>query len=190
MSEADHRKAVDRIKRKNRGDGVLDSLPEISVEPQKKRDTWRGYRGDLDNLYLEEKSSAHLSELLENVSLSARNDSGGVKSKLSALLSKVSRPFSKIFAYDLYRRISRQEAYNSKSALLIPRLLDLDKKSNDIIANKIEQMEKKYDELIGEIVHKYLVNFTRDLVSRMDILYRRLDENFISHDMELGKINS
>lgn len=190
MSEADHRKAVDRIKRKNRGDGVLDSLPEISVEPQKKRDTWGAYRDDLDNLYLEEKSSTHLSELLENVSLSARNAEGGLKSKLSALLSKASRPFSRIFAYDLYRKVSLQEAYNSKSALLIQRLLDLDKKSNDIIANKIEQMEQKYDELIGEIVHKYLVNFTRDLVSRMDILYRRLDENFISHDMELGKINS
>jgi len=192
MSEADHRKIVNRIKRKNRGGSILESMPQVSVEPKEDQNTWKGYRKDLNGLYLDEISSPYLSDLLKNVSLSGK-DSGektGLKAKIADILAKLSRPLSKIIAYDLYRKINRQQLFNSRSALLVQRLLDLNKKSNDIVANKIEQMEEKYDALIGEIVHKYLVNFTRDLVSRMDILYGRLDENFISHDVELEKLNS
>jgi 2-polyprenyl-3-methyl-5-hydroxy-6-metoxy-1,4-benzoquinol methylase len=192
MSEASHRKIVNRIKRINRGGSVLESLPQVSVKPQAEQDTWKGYRKDLNALYLEEVSSSYLSDLLKNVGLSGNGTMAGTgfKAKLANIYAKLSKPFSKIIAYDLYRKISRQQHFNSQSALLVQKLLDLNKKSNDIIANKIEQMEEKYDALIGEIVYKYLVNFTRDLVSRMDILYRRLDENFIAHDVELEKLSS
>jgi 2-polyprenyl-3-methyl-5-hydroxy-6-metoxy-1,4-benzoquinol methylase len=192
MSEASQKKIVNRIKRINRGFSTLESLPQVSIQPKAEQTTWKDYRKDLNALYLEEVSSPYLSDLLNNVGLS-ENGTGigtGFKAKLTEILAKLSRPFSKIIAYDLYRKISRQQHFNSQSALLVQRLLDLNKKSNDIISNKIEQMEEKYDALIGEIVHKYLVNFTRDLISRMDILYRRLDENFISHDVELEKLSS
>jgi len=192
MSEASHKKIVNRIKRINRGGSVLESLPQVSIQPKAEQNTWKGYRKDLNALYMEEVSSPYLSDLLKNVGLSGNDTRAGtgLKTKLADILARLSRPFSKIIAYDLYRKINRQQHFNSQSALLVQKLLDLNKKSNDIIANKIEQMEEKYDALIGEIVHKYLVNFTRDLVSRMDILYRRLDENFISHDVELGKLSS
>lgn len=192
MSESSGRKRINKIKRMKRGISALDSMDSPSVEPMKERDTWRGYREELDKLYKEEVSSEYLTGLLKNVSLSGEDiavDGKGFRGKAERLLSAFSRPFARIFAFDLYRKLSAQQRFNSRTALLVQRLLDLNKKSNDILSNKIEQMEGKYDELIGEIVYKYLVNFTKDLVSRMDILYRKLDENFISHDVELEKFS-
>ena len=192
MSEAEKKKSTDKIKRTNRGKSVLGSVPQPSVPPLKQQETWTEYREALHALYREEVTSEYLADLLKNVSLSsdAWNNRRGFKAGLARILAKLSRPLTKVFAFDLYRKMNEQQRFNSQSVLLIQRLLDLNKKNNDVLCNKIEQMEEKFDGLIGEIVHKYLVNFTRDLVARMDILYGRLDENFINHDVELGKLNS
>jgi 2-polyprenyl-3-methyl-5-hydroxy-6-metoxy-1,4-benzoquinol methylase len=192
MSETAKKKSIDKIKRTNRGKNVLGSVPQISVPPLKKQESWTEYREALNNLYTEEVSSEYLADLLRNVSLSGDSWSArkGFKTGLARILSKLSYPFSKVFAFNLHRKISEQQRFNSQTALIMQRLLDLNKKSNDILCNKIEQMEEKFDGLIGEVVYKYLVNFTRDLVARMDILYGRLDENFISHDVELENLIS
>lgn len=192
MSEADGKKSSEKIRRANRGRSVVGVVRKPTVQPLKPQETWTEYREALNNLYKEEVSSPYLAELLENVSLSgdSRKAHHGLKAKLQNIFSKLSLPVSKIFAFDLHRKISEQQRFNSQTALLLQRLIDLNKKNNDVLCNKIEQMEEKFDGLIGEIVYKYLVNFTRDLVARMDILYGRLDENFINHDVELERLKT
>jgi hypothetical protein len=67
------------------------------------------------------------------------------------------------------------------------RIINLNKNMADLLSDKITRLEHKHDLLIDEVVNDHLVKHTRDLVSRMDILYRRLDESFISHDVDIER---
>ena len=190
MPQKEQEKLSSKTRRNNRGRSTLEGMEAVTIEEKKIPETWKSFRNDLISLYEKEMSSPTLKRIKERVgwedsepgtSISAASRTGNY---IRQTLRRVRKAFFLIFA----PRVIKQERFNAEIVTMIQRLIDQDKQSNDIISNKIDQMEDKFDALINEIVHKYLVNFTGDLIKRMDILYRRLDENFISHDVEIERI--
>ncbi len=184
------KKTSDKIRKKNIGASALPDDSKIQPAELKTSSGGDPFRKQINSYFEEEAKSEDISKLASSISIGEfyKPAVSGFKGKIFRLISILLKPFHLIYRFFVAPWVGAQERFNSGTVKELQRLINYNKNLADVLADKIERLENKHDVLIAEIVNEHLVRFTSDLVSRMDLLYRKLDESFISHDVDIARM--
>jgi len=97
-----------------------------------------------------------------------------------------------IFSRPLLRRLtssllSEQREFNSHLVRFLNQLSNHLDSRDDLVADKLMEVEKKFDELINEIINRVLVIRNQEMVERIDILFSKLDQEILNLDVLQGE---
>ncbi len=133
--------------------------------------------GHIDN-------SSYLKYLNSNYDIISAHTKSKKKYKKNGVLQRI-----KDFIYlPLIRRLansllSNQREFNSYLVRFLNQLANHVDTRDDQLANNLMEVEKKFDELINEIINKVLVTRNMEMVERVDILFSKLNQEISNIDV-------